>query len=542
MPLDQKFVYWALGGAGIGLLYGLYLIFWVLKKPAGSSKMQEIAQAIQEGASAYLKSQYKVVAIVAIILAGIIWWKLGYLTAIGFLIGGFLSALAGAIGMMISTRGNVRCAEAAKEGQKSAFLVAAKSGEVTGFLVAALALLAVSGFYLFTHDIYALIGLGFGGSLISIFARLGGGIFTKAADVGADLVGKVETGIPEDDPRNPAVIADNVGDNVGDCAGMAADLFETYAVTTVAAMLLGNILFKREIITVLPLVLGAVAMLASIIGSFFIYISENTKNIMNGFYRGLIISGLISALGFWLVLKDKAITSDLNLFYSTLIGLVVTGLLVLITDYYTSKKYRPVQAIAQASKSGHGTNIITGLAVSMSSTAWPVLIISAGVLSSYALAGLYGVALAAFAMLSVMGIVISIDAYGPVSDNAAGISEMSKLPESVRNTLDPLDSVGNTTKATTKGYAIGSAGLAALVLFAAYTQELKGDVQFLLSDPYVLVGLFIGALLPYYFASKAMSAVGKAAGSVVEEVRRQFKEIKGIMEGKVKPDYSKCVE
>ena len=540
MILEQKFILWALIASLAGLLYGIYLIFWVLKKPAGNPKMQEIAKAIQEGAAAYLKRQYKVVALLALVLAAIIWWKLGYLTSLGFLLGGFLSALSGAIGMMVATRANTRCAEAAKDGQKAAFSVAAKSGQVTGILVAALALLSVAGFYAITYNLSALIGLGFGGSLISIFARLGGGIFTKAADVGADLVGKVEKGIPEDDPRNPATIADNVGDNVGDDAGMAADLFETYVVTTVAAMLLGNLLFNREIIIVLPLALGAIAIMSSIIGSLFIKISENTKNIMSGFYKGLLVSALLSAFGFWWILKD------LKLFSTTLIGLAVTFLLVLITDYFTSKKYRPVLSIAESSQGGHATNIITGLAVSLSSTAWPVLVISAGVLSSFLLAGLYGVALAAFSMLSVMGIIISIDAYGPVSDNAAGISEMADLPENVRKNLDPLDAVGNTTKATTKGYAIGSAGLAALVLFAVYTQEISNFgfriSDFVLNDPYVLIGLFIGGLLPYYFASRAMSAVGKAAGSVVSEVRRQFKEIKGIMSGQAKPDYGKCVE
>jgi len=541
MSLEQKFIYEALGAGVLGILYAFYLILWVLRKPAGNLKMQEIAKAIQEGASAYLKRQYKVVAAVALVLAAIIWWKLGYLTSLGFLLGGFLSALAGAIGMIVATRANVRCAEAAKDGQEKAFAIAAKSGQVTGFLVAALALLAVAGFYALTSNLGALIGLGFGGSLISIFARLGGGIFTKAADVGADLVGKVEKNIPEDDPRNPAVIADNVGDNVGDDAGMAADLFETYVVTTIAAMLLGNLLFHKTLMVVLPLILGAVAMVGCIVGSLFIRISRQSKNIMAGFYKGLIISALISALGFWWILSNKTITTDINLLYATFVGLGVTFALVLITDYFTSRKYRPVISIAESSQSGHATNIITGLAVSMSSTAWPVLIICAGVLSSYLLAGLYGVALAAFSMLSVMGIIISIDAYGPVSDNAAGISEMAGLPDEVRKSLDPLDAVGNTTKATTKGYAIGSAGLAALVLFAAYAQEISA-ASFQLNDPYILIGLFIGGLLPYYFGSRAMSAVGKAAGSVVSEVRRQFKEIKGIMTGQAKPDYGKCVE
>jgi len=544
--LENKFIYYALGASIIGILYGLYLIFWVLRHPEGDEKMKEIARAIQEGAGAYLKRQYLVIIIVAIILALLIWWKLGWLTATGFLLGGFLSALAGAIGMAVATRGNVRCAEAAKTGQKEAFAMAAKSGQVTGFLVASLALLAVTGFYLLSSSLQPLIGLGFGSSLISIFARLGGGIFTKAADVGADLVGKVEAGIPEDDPRNPAVIADNVGDNVGDDAGMAADLFETYLITTIAAMLLGHISFGKEIIIRLPLALGAVAIIGSILGSFFISISDKTKNIMLGFYRGLILAAVFSAFGFWWILSNKEITSDIKMFYATLVGLAVTFLLVMITDYFTSKKYRPVLAIAEASKSGHGTNIIAGLAVSMSSTAIPVLIICAGVIASYLLSGIYGVALAAFAMLSVMGIVIAIDAYGPVSDNAAGISEMAGLPEKVRKTLDPLDAIGNTTKAVTKGYAIGSAGLAALVLFSVYVQELKNFnfsfLTFNLEDPYVLVGLFIGGLLPYYFASKAMSAVGRAAGAVVQEVRRQFKEIKGIMEGRAKPDYARCVE
>lgn len=543
MSLENKFITWAIVGSLIGIAYGLYLIFWILKKPAGTSKMQEVAKAIQDGARAYLKKQYQVVAIVAVILAIIIWLAFNASTAIGFLIGGILSALAGAIGMMVSTRGSVRCTEAARDSQKLAFAVAAKSGQVTGFIVASLALAAISIFYLATKDIDAMIGLAFGSSLISVFARLGGGIFTKAADVGADLVGKVEAGIPEDDPRNPAVIADNVGDNVGDCAGMAADLFETYVVTLTAAMLLASILFpgQSQLIS-LPLALGAVSSVASIIGSLFIAIKNRTKNVMNGFYQGLFVSIILSILGFLLVFQNTSISADrIDFFYTTLIGLGVTILLVFITDYFTAKKYPPVQAIAKASESGHGTNIITGLAISMSSTAWPVIIISAGVLGAYAISGLYGIALAAFAMLSVMGVVISIDAYGPVSDNAAGIAEMANLPDEVRNRLDPLDSVGNTTKAVTKGYAIGSAGLAALVLFAAYSQEVREGVKFALNDPYVVVGMFIGGMLPFYFASKAMAAVGRAAGAVVVEVRRQFKEIKGIMKGENKPDYARCV-
>ena len=544
--MEDIFILSAIASSVIGILYGIYLIFWILKKSEGSEKMKEIAKAIQEGAMAYLKRQYKVVAIIAIVLAVIIWLALDGITAIGFLVGGFFSAMAGAIGMFVSTRANVRCTESAKQGQKEAFLVAAKGGQVTGFLVAGLGLFALSVFYALTKNLQALIGLGFGSSLISIFARLGGGIFTKAADVGADLVGKVEAGIPEDDPRNPAVIADNVGDNVGDCAGMAADLFETYIVTTAAAMLLGEILFQNPLITSLPLALAGVAMIASVIGSWFMKISNNESSIMNAFYKGLSVTAIISAVGFYFILRNEAIVDGMKLFHSSLVGLIVVGLLVLITDYYTSKKYRPVRAIAESSVGGHGTNIITGLAVSMSSTVVPVLIISAGMLFAYFSAGLYGIAIAAFSMLSVMGIIVAIDAYGPISDNAAGIAEMAGLDENIRKTLDPLDAVGNTTKAVTKGYAIGSAGLAALVLFSAYTEELKifynGAVNFSLNDPLVIAGLFIGGLLPYYFGARAMSAVGTAAQFVVEEVRRQFREIKGIMDGSEKPDYGRCVD